>query len=121
VLLTMVAGVVLGWRVKRRDLIVLGLASLPATLAVEVMLKHLVHRQWDGGPEVIFPSGHTAMATTMALTAVLAVRVAPVTRRARLAVAWVMVGYALAIAVARLVETVHPLTDVLGASRPAWW
>jgi hypothetical protein len=43
-----------------------------------------------------------------------AVRVAPVAPPTRLAVAWLAGGYALAIAVARLVETVHPLTDVLG-------
>jgi membrane-associated phospholipid phosphatase len=54
------------------------------------------------------------MATAVALTAVLAFRVAPVGRRARLAVACLTVAYVLAIAVARLVETVHPLTDVLG-------
>jgi membrane-associated phospholipid phosphatase len=114
VLLTMVACAVLAWRAKRWDLMALALASLPATLAVEVLLKQVVHRQWDGGPDLIFPSGHAAMGTAVALSAVLAIRVAPVALRARLAVACVTVSYALAIAVARLVETVHPLTDVLG-------
>jgi membrane-associated phospholipid phosphatase len=114
VLLTMVAGAVIGWRVKRRDLIVLALVALPATFAVEFLLKRLVHRQWEGDPALLFPSGHAAMATAVALTAVLAFRVAPVGHRARLAVACLTVAYVLAIAVARLVETVHPLTDVLG-------
>jgi membrane-associated phospholipid phosphatase len=114
VILTMVAGAVLGWRARRWDLIVLALASLPATLAVEILLKQLVHRQWDGGPALIFPSGHAAMATAAALTVLLAVRIAPMAARARLAVACVGVGYALAVVLARLVETVHPLTDVLG-------
>jgi membrane-associated phospholipid phosphatase len=114
VLLTMVAGVIIGWRAKRRDLIVLALVALPATFAVELLLKQLVHRQWEGGPALVFPSGHAAMATAVAVTAVLAVRVTHVAPRARRAVAWLTIGYALAIAVARLVETVHPLTDVLG-------
>ena len=114
VLLTMGAAAVFGWWVKRRDLIALALAALPATYAVEVMLKRLVHRQWEGDPALLFPSGHAALATGVALVAVMAVRVAPVARCARLAVACLSVGYALAISVARLVETVHPLTDVLG-------
>jgi membrane-associated phospholipid phosphatase len=114
VLLTMVAGAIIGWRVKRRDLIVLALVALPATFAVEHLLKRLVHRQWEGDPALLFPSGHAAMATAVALIAVLAVRVAPVAPRARRAVACLTIGYVLAIAVARLVETVHPLTDVLG-------
>jgi membrane-associated phospholipid phosphatase len=114
VLLTMVVAAVLGWRVKRRDLILLAVAALPATLAVEMVLKRLVHRQWEGDPALLFPSGHAAMGVAVALTAVLAVRLAPIAPRIRLAVAFLTVGYALAIAVARLVETVHPLTDVLG-------
>jgi membrane-associated phospholipid phosphatase len=114
VLLTMAACAVLAWWAKRRDLMALALVSLPATFAVEVLLKQLVHRQWDGGPELIFPSGHAAMGTAVALSAVLAIRVAPVALGARLAAACATVSYALAIAVARLVETVHPLTDVLG-------
>jgi membrane-associated phospholipid phosphatase len=114
VLLTMVAGVIIGWRVKRRDLIMLALVALPATYAAELLLKRLVHRQWDGGSDLVFPSGHAAMATAVALTAVLAVRVTPVGTRARLAVACLTIGYSLVMAIARLVETVHPLTDVLG-------
>jgi membrane-associated phospholipid phosphatase len=114
VLLTMVAGVIIGWRVKRRDLIMLALVALPVTYAVEQLLKRLVHRQWDGGSDLVFPSGHAAMAMAVALTAVLAFRVAPVGHRVRLSIACLTAGYVLAIAVARLVETVHPLTDVLG-------
>ena len=63
VLLTMLAGAVLGWRVKRRDLMVLALVALPTTLAWEVLLKRLVHRQWEGDPALLFPSGHAAMAS----------------------------------------------------------
>lgn len=46
----------------------------------------------------------------------MAVRVVPVARPARLAVVCLTGGYALAIAVVRLVETVHPLTDVLAGT-----
>lgn len=116
VLLTMVAGAIIGWRVRRRDLIVLAIVALPATLAVERLLKRLVHRQWEGDPALLFPSGHAAMATAVALIAMLAVRVAPVAPRLRRTVVWMAAGYVAAIAVARLVETVHPLTDVLGGA-----
>jgi len=114
VVLTMVTGAVLGWRVQRWDLTLFALAALPATYAVEVLLKRLVHRQWEGDPALIFPSGHAAMATAVALTAVLAARVTRGAPRLRLIVVCLAVSYVLAIAVARLVETVHPLTDVLG-------
>jgi membrane-associated phospholipid phosphatase len=114
VVLTMVTGAVLGWRVQRWDLTLFALAALPTTYAVEVLLKRLVHRQWEGDPALIFPSGHAAMATAVTLTAMLAVRVTHVARRARIAVACLTIGYALVIAIARLVETVHSLTDVLG-------
>jgi membrane-associated phospholipid phosphatase len=115
-LLTMVAGAALGWLVKRRDLVALALAAVPVTLAVEILLQRVVHRQWEGGPALVFPSGHAAIATAAALTAVVAVRIAPVARPARLAAVCLTGGYALAIAMARLVETVHPLTDVLGGT-----
>jgi membrane-associated phospholipid phosphatase len=115
-LLTMVAGAALGWLARRRDLMALALAAVPLTLAVEILLKRLVHRQWEGDPALLFPSGHAAIAIAAALTAVVAVRVVPVAPSARLAVACLTGSYALAIAVARLVETVHPLTDVLGGA-----
>jgi membrane-associated phospholipid phosphatase len=114
VVLTMVTGAILGYRIKRWDLTLFALAALPATYALEVLLKRLVHRQWEGGPALIFPSGHAAMATAVALIAVLAARITRGTPRFRLIVVCLAVSYVLAIAVARLVETVHPLTDVLG-------
>jgi membrane-associated phospholipid phosphatase len=113
VVLTMVTGAVLGWRVQRWDLTLFALAALPATYAAEVLVKRLVHRQWEGDPALIFPSGHAAMATAVALIAGLAVRVTRGSGIRRIVV-YLTVGYVLAIAVARLVETVHPLTDVLG-------
>jgi membrane-associated phospholipid phosphatase len=62
----------------------------------------------------VFPSGHLAVATAAALTVVLVLRVVPVAPRVRLVGDWLAVGFVLAIAVARLVETVHSLTDLLG-------
>ena len=100
VVATMVAGAFLGWLVMRRDLTVLALVALPATLAAEVLIKRVVHRQWEGDPALLFPSGHVAMATALALIAVLAVRVAPVAPRLRPVVAWTAGGYMAAIAVA---------------------
>jgi membrane-associated phospholipid phosphatase len=113
-LVTMVAGAALAWLARRRDAVVLALAAAPATFLVEVLLKRLVHRQWPGGPALVFPSGHLAVATAAALTAVLVLRVAPVAPRTRLVVAWLAGGFVLLIAVARLVETVHSLTDLVG-------
>jgi hypothetical protein len=46
----------------RPDAAVLAFVAIPATLAVEMALKRLVHRQWNGQPALIFPSGHAAVA-----------------------------------------------------------
>ena len=79
-LMTMVAGAALAWLAGRRDAVVLALAAAPATLAAEMLLKQLVHRQWNGDPDLLFPSGHVAVATAAAMTAVLVLRVVPVAR-----------------------------------------
>lgn len=113
-LMTMVAGAALAWLAGRRDAVVLALAAAPATLAAEMLLKGLVHRQWNGDPALVFPSGHLAVATAAAMTAVLVLRVVPVAAPARVAAACLGGGFVLVIAVARLVETVHSLTDVVG-------
>ena len=53
-----------------------------------MLLKRLVHRQWNGDPAPIaFPSGHVAVATAAAMTAVLVLRVMPVAPSARRAAA----------------------------------
>jgi membrane-associated phospholipid phosphatase len=113
-LMTMVAGAALAWLAGRRDAVVLSLAAAPATLAAEMLLKELVHRQWYGDPALVFPSGHVAVATAAAMTAVLVLRVVPGAPPARVAAAGLGGGFVLVIAVARLVETVHSLTDVVG-------
>jgi membrane-associated phospholipid phosphatase len=113
-LVIMVAGATVAWLVGRRDAVLLALTAAPATLALELLLKRVVHRQWNGDPALLFPSGHVAVATAAAMTAVLVVRVVPVAAPARVAAACLGGGFVLVVAVARLVETVHPLTDVVG-------
>ena len=113
-LVTMVAGATLAWLAGRRDAVVLALVTSPATLATETLLKDLVHRRWNGEPSLLFPSGHVAVATAAAMTAVLVVRVLRVARSARVATVSLGAGLVLVVAVARLAETVHALTDVVG-------
>jgi membrane-associated phospholipid phosphatase len=113
-LVAMVAGATLAWLAGRRDAVVLALVASPATLAAGALLKDLVHRTWNGDPALLFPSGHVAVATAAAMTALLVVRVLRVARSARLATAYVGAGLVLLVAVARLVQTVHSLTDVVG-------
>lgn len=104
----------LAWLVGRWDAVVLALIAIPGTLGVQVLLKQLVHRQRPGGPALVYPSGHLAVATAAAVTLVLVLRVTPAPPRTRVVVALLAGSYVLVIATARLVETVHFLTDVLG-------
>ena len=120
VVVVIVAGAAVAWLARRRDAVALALMAAPATLAAELLLKRLVHRRWNGDPALLFPSGHVAVATAAAMTAVLVLRVVPVAPRARVA-AWLGASFVLVIAVARLVETVHPLTDSWAAPPPGWW
>ena len=112
--LVSVASAAVAWLAGRRDGVVLALTAAPAALVAEVLLKGLVHRTWNGDPDVLFPSGHVAVATAAAMTAVLVLRVVPVAPRARVAAAALALSFVLLVAMARLVETVHSLTDVVG-------
>jgi membrane-associated phospholipid phosphatase len=109
-----VVDAVVAWLAGRRDAVLLALTAAPATLAAELLLKALVHRQWHGDPDLLFPSGHAAVATAVAMTTVLVLRVVPVAPPAVVAAAWLGGGFVLLFAVARLVETVHSLTDIVG-------
>jgi membrane-associated phospholipid phosphatase len=111
---TTVAGAAVAWRAQRRDALVLALAAVPSTLGVNILLKRLVHRQWPGGPELLYPSGHMALATAAALVAVLVVRVTSFSPPVRMFLPWLAGGFVLVIAAARLTETVHSLTDLVG-------
>ena len=55
------------------------------------------------------------------MTAVLVLRVVPVAPPARVAAACLGGGFVLVIAAARLVETVHSVTDVVGGGTTGWW
>ena len=114
--LTAVAGAAAAWLADRWDALVLALVAVPSTLCAKTVLKPLVHRQWPGGPELLYPSGHLALATAAALLAVLVVRVVRTSSHVRGLVPWLAGGYVLVIAVARLVEEVHSLTDLLGGA-----
>jgi membrane-associated phospholipid phosphatase len=107
----------LACRAGRIDAVVLALTAAPAALAAELLLKRLVQRQGNRKPgllDLVFPSGHVAVVTAAAMTALLVLRVVPVAPRARFAAAYVGGGVVLVVAVARLVQTRHLFTDVVG-------
>jgi membrane-associated phospholipid phosphatase len=112
--LTAMAGAAQAWLADRWDALVLALVAVPSTLCVKTVLKQLVHRQWPGGLELLYPSGHLALATAAALVAVLVVRVVRTSLPVRRLVPWLAGGYLLLTTIARLVEEVHSLTDLLG-------
>jgi undecaprenyl-diphosphatase len=113
--LAVLACAVLAWRAKRWDAVVLALGAAPSTLAIEQLLKQVVHRQRpDGGESLLYPSGHVAAATAAAVTAVLVFRAALVSPRTRVRVAWLAGLLVVVVAAARLVQTVHYVTDVVG-------
>jgi undecaprenyl-diphosphatase len=112
----MLACAALAWRVGRWDAVILALIAVPGVLGVEIVLKQLVHRQRPGGPALVYPSGHLAVAVAACLTLVLVLRVTAVPSRTRMVVVTLAGSYVLVIATARLVETVHFLTDVLGGA-----
>jgi membrane-associated phospholipid phosphatase len=110
------ASVGLAWLARRLDALVLAVTAVPTTLVVNRLLKEVVHRQPPEGPLLLFPSGHLAMAAAAVVTAVLVVRVTAASPRARRAVTWLASGFLAALAVARLAETIHYLTDVLAGA-----
>jgi membrane-associated phospholipid phosphatase len=112
----MLAGAAVAWLVGRRDAVLLALIAVPGALGVEILLKQLVHRQRPGGPDLVYPSGHLALAVAAFLTLLLVLRVTAVPPRTRMVVVTLAGGYVLVVAVARLVETVHFLTDVVGGA-----
>jgi membrane-associated phospholipid phosphatase len=114
VVLAAVVAVAVAWRARRGDAALLALVAVPGTLAVELLLKQLVHRQRPGGDALLFPSGHVAVATAAALTVVLVLRSTGVAARTRTRVALGAGLCVTVVAVARLVQTVHYATDVVG-------
>jgi membrane-associated phospholipid phosphatase len=117
VVLAVLACAALAWRVKRWDAVVLALLATPGALVIEMLLKQVVHRQRpDGGEALLYPSGHVATASAAAVTAVLVLRATRAPPRTRVLVAWLAGGLVVVIAAARLVQTVHYVTDVVGGA-----
>jgi hypothetical protein len=117
VVLAALAAAAIAWRFKRWDAVVLAFVTAPGAVAMELLLKQVVHRQRpDGGESLLFPSGHVAVATAAALTVVLVLRATLAPPRKRAPAAWLAVCLVLVIAVARLVQTVHYVTDVVGGA-----
>jgi membrane-associated phospholipid phosphatase len=111
----MVAVGAFAWlRLRRRDALALSLLAPPATGAAKVALKYFVARQPPGGGALMYPSGHLAIATAVAVTVVLVVRVSSRSARLKRAVVTLAVLLVLVAAWARLAETAHSLSDVVG-------
>lgn len=117
VVLAVLACAALAWRVRRWDAVVLALIAAPGTLVIELLFKQVVHRQRpDGGAALLYPSGHVAAAAAAAVTAVLVLRATLAPLRTRVCVAWLAGFLVVVIAAARLVQTVHYVTDVVGGA-----
>jgi membrane-associated phospholipid phosphatase len=111
----MVALGVLAWlRLRRRDAVLLSLLAPPATLAAEVALKHLVGRRSPDGGTLMYPSGHLAIATAVAVTLVLVFWAGSGSIRRGRTVVTLAALFILVAAWASLTETAHSLSDVVG-------
>lgn len=115
VLVGTMAIAVLAWVALRRwNGVVLSLAAPAVTFAVEKLLKQLVARQSPGVSVFLYPSGHLAVATALALTLILVVRTSGARPSIRVSVIACASLFVLVMARARLAETAHSLSDVVG-------
>jgi membrane-associated phospholipid phosphatase len=109
------ATALVAWLALRRWNAVALAVTAPATaLAVDKLLKPLVARRAPASTVFHYPSGHVAVATALALSLVLILRPSMVRPRVK-----ALIGLSVALlvplmALARLVETAHLLTDVAG-------
>jgi membrane-associated phospholipid phosphatase len=109
------ATALVAWMALRRwNAVALAVLAPATTLAVDKLLKPLVARRAPASTVFHYPSGHVAVATALALSLVLILRPSMVRPRVK-----TLVGLSVALlvplmAVARLVETAHLLTDVAG-------
>jgi membrane-associated phospholipid phosphatase len=109
------AVVLLAWlRPGRRDALLLSLLAPPVTLAAKGLLKEVVARRAPGGATFMYPSGHLAMATAVAVTLLLVIRTGKAGAGIRRGLIVLAVLFVLTVAWARLAETVHSLSDVVG-------
>jgi len=117
VVLAVLVTAVVAWRAGRRDAVVLAVASAPGAFAVELVFKEVVNRRRpDGGEALLYPSGHVAVAAAAAVTAVLVLRATGARPRTIVGTVWPAACVVLVIALARLVQTVHYVTDVVGGA-----
>jgi membrane-associated phospholipid phosphatase len=99
---------------RRRDAVILALGAPALTLGVEKLVKQVVARQTPGSGVLLYPSGHLAVATALALTLVLVARLATARPGVMAAVVAGTTLLVLVLARARLAETAHSLSDVVG-------
>jgi membrane-associated phospholipid phosphatase len=113
--LTAATIMLLAWlRPRRRDALLLALLAPPVTLAAKGLLKEVVASRTSGGATLMYPSGHLAMATAVALTLLLVLRTGNVGAGIRRGLTILAALFVLTVAWARLAETVHSLSDVVG-------
>ena len=106
---------VFAWVALRRwSPVILAVAAPATTLAAEKLLKPLVARRAPASTVFHYPSGHVPVAAALALSLVLIVHSAGVRRGIRMLVVVSAGLLVLLMAWARLVETAHLLSDVVG-------
>jgi membrane-associated phospholipid phosphatase len=110
-----VAVALVAWMALRRwNALALALMAPAATLAVERLLKVLVARRAPASTVFHYPSGHVAMATMLVLCLILILRPTVVRPQVKLLAGLAATLLVPLMAGARLVETAHLLTDVVG-------
>ena len=100
--------------VRRWDAVLLALTAPAAALAAEKLLKMLVLRRAPGSAAPHFPSGHLAVAAAVALSLVLVLRSAGVRRGVTAITVLCASLVMIVLAWARLAETAHLLSDLVG-------
>jgi membrane-associated phospholipid phosphatase len=111
---TVALGVLAWFRLRRRDALLLSCLAPPAALAAELVLKQLVSRRSPDGGTLMYPSGHLTIATAVAVTLMLLCRAGIGSARRRWAVVTLAAVFVIGAAWARLAETAHSLSDVVG-------
>jgi membrane-associated phospholipid phosphatase len=110
-----VAMALVSWMALRRwNAVALAVLAPTATLAADKLLKPLVARRAPASTVFHYPSGRVAVATALALSLVLILRPTMTRPRVKALVGLCAALLVLLMAWARLTETAHLLTDVVG-------
>jgi membrane-associated phospholipid phosphatase len=110
-----VATALVSWMALRQwNAVALAVIAPAATLAVEKLLKPLVARRAPASTVFHFPSGHVAVVTALALSLVLILQLTMTRPRVKTLVRLAAALFVSLMALARLVETAHLVTDVVG-------